>query len=607
MRGIFHRIVTKYRFMRIRNKLILAFVPLLALPSIVMGYIYFETSSNLVYDNVSRNMLELIKKKNELIDGRLENIEASAMSVNVDKQLQSMLSSSMRTADESFLQLDRSVTRVLYTHFPPAGDIYSRHIVTDRYVYGINTVYFPLDTFYKSELYNRAMKVKGQLVWIPTYDFTEMFDQQEMQEVQLDYRHLISAVQIINPINIDDGSPVLHEGKQPPVLILNFKESDLYRLLQDPQFSSESIYMVIASDGQIVSHSNPERLGKREDSNWLNEAIQNGSGSKMVNIEGRDMLICYDTSKVTGWLSAVAIPVDALSGRLNDIRLVTLYVGAILAILSIGLAYLISNRITRPLKNLLTGIQRMGEGKFSNNVPVTSYDEFGHLIAKFNNMDLKIQKLIEENYETQLREQEAQIMALNLQLNPHFLYNTLNTIHWMALENGRNDISELIFNLCTILQYTMRHSKESASFQEEWNWLQSYVHVMKARFEGKFDFHAELDERLFEQSVPKLFLQPFIENSILHGFKHMEENGVILLSGKIVQEGIVFRVQDNGRGMDMRQMQAALAPDNGSIGIRNVDRRIKLLYGEPYGVRIKSSPGEGTEVVIRLPFQDSSD
>ncbi|GJM69152.1 hypothetical protein HMSSN036_13680 [Paenibacillus macerans] len=201
-----------------------------------------------------------------------------------------------------------------------------------------------------------------------------------------------------------------------------------------------------------------------------------------------------------------------------EIKSYTFYLALFLLIFSLLLALMFANSITRPIHQLLRAIKKTGEGEFDTRVPVESYNEMGLLIHKFNQMNAKIKNLIEENYKVKLREKETQIMSLNIQLNPHFLYNTLNIMNWTALENDQKELSRMIVSLSAMLQYTSENSRDTGDLAEDLNWLRHYLFLTNERFEGKFTVTYDISPELYSYQVPKLFLQPFVENAIVHGF-----------------------------------------------------------------------------------------
>ncbi|MBO9600692.1 MAG: sensor histidine kinase, partial [Cohnella sp.] len=212
-----------------------------------------------------------------------------------------------------------------------------------------------------------------------------------------------------------------------------------------------------------------------------------------------------------------------------------------------------------------------------------------------------IQQLIHENYEVKLLEKQAQINQLNTQLNPHFLYNTLNLINCIAIEQDNDEIGKLVSSLSRMLQYTVENDKSTGTLRDELEWLEGYVFIMRCRFEGRLDYGCYVESELMNGEVPRLFLQPFVENAFLHGFEHMEEGFVLRISGWRENDRRYFTVRDNGQGMSPERIAEIMAGKGSSVGMRNVHRRLKLMYGEEYGIEVQSNPGRGTTILICLP------
>lgn len=257
----------------------------------------------------------------------------------------------------------------------------------------------------------------------------------------------------------------------------------------------------------------------------------------------------------------------------------------------------------------MDGIRRVGAGDFDVELAVDGGDEFGHILGRFNSMNRKIKALIDENYIARLREKETEIFALNVQLNPHFLYNTLNTIHWMSLASEHDKVSRMLVALSRMLHYTTDNRQDSTPFRDDLAWLQDYLQIMKQRYGDRFEVDIEIDPDLLDAKVPKLFLQPIVENSVLHGFQEIEEGGLITIYGRREGMQALFCVEDNGYGIPPEKMLSLNAHDETrgsdamSIGLRNVAKRIRLLYGDDYGLAIESEEGMGTRVTVLIPFQ----
>jgi two-component system sensor histidine kinase YesM len=361
---------------------------------------------------------------------------------------------------------------------------------------------------------------------------------------------------------------------------------------------------VITKDGQVVSHQDQSQIATIESIPWLQDIYRKVSGTDVVKINGKKMIICYDTSPITGWISVIVIPPDRLLDKiLPSLRMYTVYVAIILILISIIISYFITVRITRPIQKLTKATKKIGEGIFDIKIQEEGSSEFKELIHKFNGMNDKIQKLIEENYESKIKEKEAEITALNLQLDPHFMYNTLNLINLISTENGQDEISEMIMSLSTMLKYTVKNQKDIVPFKEDFEYLKGYIYLMTKRFEGKFTVEYDVEEKLNNYSAPKFLMQPFVENSLVHGFNSIKKGGILRIHCWIEEMNRYFCIEDNGNGMSEEKILELSCPETGSVGMNNVDKRIKIIYGDTYGIKIESELGSFTRVIIKLPLE----
>jgi two-component system sensor histidine kinase YesM len=362
--------------------------------------------------------------------------------------------------------------------------------------------------------------------------------------------------------------------------------------------------LVLDADHKVVASSEPERVTQTYREEWLEQLQMESSGTRRLTLDGQDMIVYFDRSEVTGWMSIVWTPESTLVSNLVPvIRTSITLLAVIMGIAALIFAYFMADRITNPIKKLLGAMRSVGVGDFQTQIVVGTNDEFGILLQRFNRMNDRIRLLVKENYEIKLKEQEAEIQALNMQMNPHFLYNTLNIMNWTAIENNQKELSKMLVCLSNMLHYTSRKDWGAVHLSEEMKWMNNYFYIMSVRFEDKFIVKYDIDSRLYEYKVPRLLFQSFVENAILHGFDQTETGGLIQISGWIESETRYYEIADNGRGMSKDAVHAILYKESSSIGIKNTIARIQLTYGEEYGISISSLPGTGTRVVIRLPLK----
>ncbi len=593
----------------IRFRLVLTYIVLITIPLALLGIRYYWSSKEVVSDIVQRNTYEMLVKNNENIDGKLSVVMEDMINFTVDKDVFDAFNLIKPSSDYEIKLLDDEITPIMEKHFTRPLDIYSAQLATSYYTLGTASglsggkPFIPKNTFTSTELYKAALSGNARPVWIPTYEFSDMFHADYMKDVNLDFKYMFSVVQLIRGAYSDGRNFFsLPDDVEKPVLIINLKE-DFYRKAFNNSIPVEGgHYFVMSREGRIVSHQDPRLLSTLIKDKVLLDLTREAGGTKRIKIGTQDVVVCFVTSKVTGWTSVIVIPAKKMLGDIPATIKSNLFISALLLIpFSIFLSIFLTGRITKPIRKLTSAINKTGSGNFETHIEESGAKELKLLIHKYNTMNQKIQKLIEENYEITIREKEAEIMDLNLQLDPHFMYNTLNLINMIALENDQEEISEMIENLSVMLKYSVKTKKDIVPFSGDLEYLRGYILIMTKRFEGKFRIQYDIDSRLYAYGVPKFFMQPFVENAFVHGFDSMQSHGVLIISGRLEENKRVFRIEDNGKGMDKKILEQLESKETGSVGIQNVMRRIHILYGERYGVLIESKPGRGTKVTIRLP------
>ncbi len=596
-------IYTRLRDLKFRTKVVVSFFLVMFLLAAILGMVYARSAITAMVGLTRSNVQEIVRKNNAIVDTKLGRIGESTMSMLSDPDLFAIFNGIRTPADVNVLGMDRHITPIIRKYFAQWPEVYSVQLATSYFTFGNNTSFISGENYTDSSLYRQASDAKGSLIWVPTYDYTVMFGNEAMSILELDDRYIFSAARQVNSVTVDNFLVgLLDDAVERPTLIVNFKEEVYSEVFRDSFPYHDAWFAIASTDGHIVSSSHRDQLGRQPRWEWLQALPRGASGSRILTLEGQKVIACYDTSAVTGWLSVAVIPYEELVRTvLPAMRSATFLVLVLFLLLAIPLSIGLSGMLSGPLNQLLDAMRRMEKGDFGTPVPVESRDEIGYLTNRFNHLNERVKTLIEENYIGKLREKETEIMALNLQLNPHFLYNTLNIINWMAIEQGNRDISDMVMRLCDMMAYTLRDKRDVARLSEDLEWLSNYWIIMQARFEDKFTIEQHISPAILDCEVPKLFLQPFVENSILHGFEHMEQGGVIRIEGKNDEHTLCFTVADNGAGMTAEAVERVMTMEASHIGVRNVDKRIRLLYGSEFGVSVASKPGEGTLVCIRLP------
>ncbi len=271
---------------------------------------------------------------------------------------------------------------------------------------------------------------------------------------------------------------------------------------------------------------------------------------------------------------------------------------------------LVSEIVSKPLRSLSLAMENFKQGDFSQKVEVMTYDEVGEASACFNRMVDDIRELIDKNYVMAIKEQESELDVLQAQINPHFLYNTLDSLYWKAIESGNEEIGEDVYSLSQLFRLVLNRGNGFVPVQAEAELLERYLHIQKMRFGRRLEYGISLDEQILEEEIPKLILQPFVENAIVHGFEKIEGNYFLSVTGEKVQSHMVFRIKDTGVGMSKEQVDAIWEKKEnrkyasqriGRYAIKNVRERLELVYHEDFELDIESRKGHGTEVILSIP------
>ena len=329
-----------------------------------------------------------------------------------------------------------------------------------------------------------------------------------------------------------------------------------------------------------------------------------------VQIQGGSYQIRSELSPYTGWRTVGVFSMDEVMSSVNTI----VYILFTCVIISLVLVVIVSFKFSRTLTNPIFKLKRLMKQAESGDLTVRfnfqHNDEIGELGQSFNHMIARIDQLIQMVYVEQENKRTAEMKSLQEQIKPHFLYNTLDTISWMARDYDAEDIVRLVDALTNMFRIGLSHGKDIITVKEEITHVSNYLYIQKIRYKDKLNYVIHVDESLYAIEVPKLILQPLVENAIYHGVKAKRGGGTITITGVPEGENLVFTVQDNGAGMpqekveelNRRMSERSVLDEQKSFGLFYIRERIQLCYGKGYGVHVESTLGEGTRVTITLPL-----
>ncbi|MGQ7888833.1 cache domain-containing sensor histidine kinase [Paenibacillus sp. WC2504] len=389
------------------------------------------------------------------------------------------------------------------------------------------------------------------------------------------------------------------------VLFIGIPSSVFLNVKKQPWHTEHSSFMLLNEKNQRVGGESPLTLEETDvliKRLLLNEQV----GSAKSEISIRDYAISMEQFPRLGWKLVQFTPQTQLWNQLGGIRNQSmLWLFGWFVLFTVVFIYFMI-RLTKPLKQLVSSMNRLGSGDFHSYVTIEGKDEFTILGNHFNRMIDRLQQLIMNLSEEQKRKEEAKLQTLQAQINPHFLFNTLNSIKWMAMLSGAKHVSQMITKLGKLLQYTMKVGEEFVTLEDEITHLASYLDLQKIRFNDNIRVQFHIPNELNQFSVLKFILQPIVENSIIHGQKMPL---LIEICASIEDDALLIKVTDNGNGISeerLEKLRTELSQDHAryrGIGIYNVNERIKMHFSSAYGIVMNSLLGEGTVVTVKLPLQ----
>jgi two-component system, sensor histidine kinase YesM len=405
--------------------------------------------------------------------------------------------------------------------------------------------------------------------------------------------------------------------------ILGYIQVDLnYAVIEDLckgiQLGSSGYVFILGASGDIVYHPRQQLVYGNLKTERIAELLALREGFLSTKVDDRDILYTAKPSARTGWKIVV---VSYLSELLAGSRR-ALYTFALLAILCFAVSVLLSSfvsvRISRPIEALRRSMQEVERGNFDMDITVECSNEIYQLARDCDIAVKKVRDLIEQNRKEGEQKRLLELRALQAQINPHFLYNTLDSIIWMIELGETEKAIDMTSSLARFFRLGISRGSEVITIRAEIEYLETYLSIQKTRYKDKLDYEIAFQPELYGYRILKLLVQPLVENAIYHGIKNKESPGIVRVTGEREGEGMLIRVFDDGVGMDeerLEELRRRLAdpsyyepeeesgpPSFGGVGVRNVQERIRLYFGGEYGLSFESSPGLGTSALIRIPL-----
>lgn len=586
------------RKLSITNKVILSYIFLILIPACALIYSYYHRSTGIIEREVTNAILQTVKQAEINISYRLDNIRDISNSVFMNPNLHAYIS---RTGEMDTIEHqieDAKELRKITESAQANTDVFRVRLFVDKSkIYsgeGIN--FFSLEDAKLWEWYSKVIDENGRIFWKGTYRERYIDGEEE---------YVVSAIRMLkNPKNY---------GMFVGILAVDIPEKNLYSILSGIDMEKKDSIFMIDADGRVISHSDKNLIGSRVFSPETIKLLYH-SEQGIERMEKENTFIIHKTMHNTNWKIISKVPVKDITGRNTAFNHASGYVTIALTLAVFMLAVFLilaflAEGVTKRIRHLVGVMKREGIESINEEI-MTKEGDIYKLEKSVDCMIQTVKNLMEESYHAKMQEREAQLKALQAQINPHFLYNTLDTINWMAIKRNAEDISFMLDSLAKYFRLSLNKGKDIVSVSDELTLAMVYLEIQKRRFIDRFTTKFVIDEEVRGYYMPKLTLQPVVENALIHGIqKKTDSKGCITVEARKLQGDIIITVSDDGVGMDEDKIEQLLSAasdkaQDGSggsgYGLYNVNERLKLFSGGLCSMGITSHKGRGTRVEIRF-------
>lgn len=392
------------------------------------------------------------------------------------------------------------------------------------------------------------------------------------------------------------------------VLLLDIRYSSLEQLLNSVALGNAGYIYLIGDDGKLIYHPKNQLIDSGRVQENHRETVNWRDGIHEEIFQGEKRFVTVKTVGYTGWKLVGITPAKGISFSGVKTRLFIVFVILLILFLLVLINYYISSRITNPIHELENSVGELEDGNLEAEISIKGSYEIQHLGRSITSMAQQIQVLMKDIVAEHESKRKSEFDTLQSQINPHFLYNTLDIIVWMIENEQKSEAVKVVTALARFFRISLSRGKSIIRVSDELEHVRNYLMIQHMRFKNKFTYQIQADDDVLEMASLKLMLQPLVENAIYHGMEFMDGDGEILIRASKKGDELLFSIEDNGLGMCPEQVERLLTDTShvpsrrgSGIGVRNVNERIRLYFGEDYGLEIDSEPDEGTRIYIHLP------
>ena len=553
---------------KLRYKLAIFYSLFCFLPVMLLFWLSFLQMRSIIDDKGKMNLQSYLQQSVSSMDRTLDGYNSLSDYIAFDRTLAEVFSMEYGTPYEQYEQLTQKVDPILRTASYFHGGMQQITIYTDNGMVKHDTTVAPVSEIEETDWYQKTLEHPG-LNWFANYQEETLFSARKLA--------FSGAREGVN------------------ILYMDVDYQKLFTPYAETLISECGLY-ITDQDGKLVfEESRFSGKNQNYDLTYSEFLEQRDRGST-------DYIILCEQSNTTGWTVWLYQPVGLAGEAMRPIGVMA-GVTILICIFAAVLAYFItSGMVSSRIERLTHFMQEVQEGSMDMQMESDDRDEIGMLYRGFGSMMKRIRTLINEVYLSKITQKEAELKALQAQINPHFLYNTLSLINWKALAAGEEDISRMTLALSTFYRTALNRGRNVLQVETELSNTRAYLEIQSMLHDGDFDYEIEAQTEILQCESLNLILQPLVENAIHHGIEEKTDGrGKITVRGWKEDNCVWFMVEDNGVGMEQEVADKILTMESKGYGVRNVDERIRLCYGEKYAMKVESVVGKGTRMTIHFP------
>ena len=559
---------------KLRYKLAIFYSLFCFLPVMLLFWLSFLQMRSIIDDKGKMNLQSYLQQSVSSMDRTLDGYNSLSDYIAFDRTLAEVFSMEYGTPYEQYEQLTQKVDPILRTASYFHGGMQQITIYTDNGMVKHDTTVAPVSEIEETDWYQKTLEHPG-LNWFANYQEETLFSARKLA--------FSGAREGVN------------------ILYMDVDYQKLFTPYAETLISECGLY-ITDQDGKLVfEESRFSGKNQNYDLTYSEFLEQRDRGST-------DYIILCEQSNTTGWTVWLYQPVGLAGEAMRPIGVMA-GVTILICIFAAVLAYFItSGMVSSRIERLTHFMQEVQEGSMDMQMESDDRDEIGMLYRGFGSMMKRIRTLINKVYLSKITQKEAELTALQAQINPHFLYNTLSLINWKALAAGEEDISRMTLALSTFYRTALNRGRNVLQVETELSNTRAYLEIQSMLHDGDFDYEIEAQTEILQCESLNLILQPLVENAIHHGIEEKTDGrGKITVRGWKEDNCVWFMVEDNGVGMEQEVADKILTMESKGYGVRNVDERIRLCYGEKYAMKVESVVGKGTKMTIHFPARRLTD